>query len=864
MNMAATGTLINLGTVLLLGLFMTRSCRSLVAALLRAFLLLSLLTIGSLGPLDAQTLSTTREINFYRDVPSRSLKGLAARSDGVLLNGPHISTLDVVLSGIGADLLWSAVNVGQTVYLGTGPEGLILSFQVSDDGVTLNPTETISLPHDSHLLALAAFPDGSLLVGSSPEGALNLIKDSEVIARTALPVGSILAIEVNATYEGNEYALVATGSPARIYRVNLVPFRESGVHIEKLRDDDADALAECGIELWGTVRDEAIRSLLRLPDGRVIAGSAPKGNVYEFKETGGSPRVLSENANTEVTSLLAWEGGFFATLTTGDTGRRTAQLSRSSADNVRPLSSRDSANPSGGEGGGGSGESGENEASGEGEQNANRDQRRPTLPTPAANAPKFSGSSRLLWFPDGGSPETAGARQGVGFYQLARHGDLVLITAGDEGELLGYDPKTRLGMVFAGATAAQVNGILRLPVVPPTDKHTSNGRAGNARTPIKKGAPDSFLLIGNNPASLELMRFDCGGGRTSAEGKRTDLNRISKRSATTRRIDLGSPAELGALRFPELSDASSVSLQVELRTSESSDPLEGWGRWEPTMQSPFDMLGYRAEYGPLRGRYVQFRFTAVGPDAHLFEAESPRLYLLPQNQRPQLTNFAILPLSNARNGTDTLRKLAESTRGIGYREDLAAASDTPLHRTTRVIVWDLSDPNDDALLSTLSIRGPHDTDWQPVLVDSEKRYAVFNTDGLEEGRYRTRLEVRETAPRPADQRLSVTFEGEPFVIDHSPPEILTREVTRTADGGISISLVAQDLDSLLLGAEVRLNNGNRYEFIQTLDGILDGKRETFVLELSADEVGSSTHLEATVIDTHYNATTHRIAVPPRE
>jgi len=835
----ATLPLIKAATVLLLGLFMTRSCRSLVAALLRAFLLLSLLTLGPLGSLNAQTLSTSREINFYRDIPSRSLKGLAARSDGVLLNGPHISPLDFVLSGLGADLLWSAVSTGQTVYLGTGPEGLILSFEISDDGATLKPTETISLPRDSHLLALAAFPDGSLLVGSSPEGALNLIKEGEVVARASLPVGSILAIEVNATYEGNEYALVATGSPARIYRVNLVPFRERGVQIEKLSDDDTDALDARGIELWGTVRDEAIRSLLRLPDGRVIAGSAPKGNIYEFKETGGEPRVLSENANTEVTSLLAWEGGFFAALTTGDTGRRAAQLTRNSADNVRPIPTRDSASNSGsGEGAGN--DSGDSETNNEDEQGDTRNPQRPFLPT--APIPKFNSSSRLLWFPDGGYPEVAGARQGVGFYQLARHGDLVLITAGDEGELLGYDPKTRLGMVFAGATAAQVNGILPLPTT-----QVSNERASGTSTP-NETLRGRFLLVGNNPASLELMEFSAA----------------TKRSATTRRLDLGSPSELGALRFPELSDASSVSLQVELRTSESSDPLEGWGRWEPTVQSPFDMGGYRAEYGPLRGRYVQFRFTAVGPSAQLFKAESPRLYLLPQNQRPQLSNFAVLPLSNARNGTDTLRKLGESTRGIGYRDDLAAASDTPLHRTTRVIVWDLSDVNGDALLSTLSIRGPNDADWQPVLIDSEQRYAVFNTDGMEEGRYRTRLEVRETAPRPAEQRLAVSFEGEPFVVDHSPPEILAREVQRTADGGLSISIVVQDLDSLLLGAEVRLNNGNRYEFTQTLDGILDGKRETFILELSSEEVGSSTSLEATVIDAHYNATTHRLPIPPRE
>jgi len=818
---------------------MKRLCRSL--------LLPALFALSLSPPLPAQTLSTSREINFYRDIPSRNLKGLATRSDGVLLSGPHISPLlapDGQPLAPEADLLWSATLISDTLHVGTGPEGKILRYRLVENRTTLSPLEPISLSHDSHLLALAALPDGGLLAGSSPEGALVLIgPQGEAIARAVLPVGSILAIEINTKYQGNEYALVATGSPARVYRVNLTRFRES----EPVEAADAKAaLGARGIELWGSVRDEAIRALLSLPDGRVIAGSAPKGNVYEFAEQGGEPRVLSENSNAEVTSLLAWEGGFFAALTSGDTGRRAAQVSRgNSADNVRPAPARDSSSPSGGgngDGSGGSNESGDGEARGESEQGSNRERAASPLPAPAAAKPKFSGSSRLLWFPDGGFPETAAARQGVGFYQLARHGDLVIITAGDEGELLGYDPKSRLGMVFAGATAAQVNGILPLAAGAAT-----SAAAGTSRAPSHAQA--GFLLVGNNPASLELMDFG------SAE----------PRTAITRRIDLGSPAELGALRFAHLAETRSPSLRVELRTSESSDPLEGWGRWEHTTNSPHDMLGYRVERPPLRGRYVQFRLTALSPsDAPPgFEAESPRLYLLPQNQRPQLANFVVLPPSNARSGTDTLRKLVESTRSIAYREDLAAANDTPLHRTTRVIVWELSDPNDDALRSTLSVLGPEQSEWLPILIDSPARYAIFDTAGLTEGRYRTQLEVRETAPRPAAQRLSVNFEGEAFFIDHTAPEILNHEVLRRPDGGLTITLLAQDLDSLLLGAEVRLNNGNRYEFSQTLDGILDSKRETFVLELDADQVGPSTHLDATVIDSHYNTASQRLPIPPK-
>ncbi|MFZ9683294.1 MAG: hypothetical protein ACO3DQ_08865, partial [Cephaloticoccus sp.] len=248
----------------------------------------------------ADPLSTSRSIDFFREVSSRNLHGLAARSDGRLVSGADVQSLALAIP---ADLLWSATQVGDTLYVGSGPDGRILAVKADASG-TYAVTVAAELP-DTHILALAALPEGSLLAGTSPAGALALVRDGEVVARAELPVGSVLDLNVGPGQDQPE-VLVATGDPGRIYRLDLKKFAGGGIVAEKLTS--ADALAAHGITLFGQVRDDNVRTLLRRADGTVIAGSAPKGNVYAFAPGSDSPEVLAENRASEVTDLLDWDG----------------------------------------------------------------------------------------------------------------------------------------------------------------------------------------------------------------------------------------------------------------------------------------------------------------------------------------------------------------------------------------------------------------------------------------------------------------------------------------------------------------------------------------------------------------------------
>ena len=135
-----------------------------------------------------------------------------------------------------------------------------------------------------------------------------------MVARTQLPVDSIFDLLAL----GSETVLVATGNPGRIYRVDLARFAAAGVGDNRV--SDRDALADRGVTLFGQIRDRNVRRITVMTDGRIAAGSSPRGIIYAFPRDpatapaadpalGGAPVILLENRDAEVTDLLPEENG---------------------------------------------------------------------------------------------------------------------------------------------------------------------------------------------------------------------------------------------------------------------------------------------------------------------------------------------------------------------------------------------------------------------------------------------------------------------------------------------------------------------------------------------------------------------------
>ena len=731
--------------------------------------------------LRADPLTKQLDLDFGRDVASRNLKGLAARSDGRLLPGPVFTDLSGPKIG---DILWTLKQSGPNRFVvGTGPDGKVqeVTFNPKDNSYTVK--EIADVP-ETQAIALLPLADGGLLIGTSPTAALYLLKNGKLVTRVPLPADSVF--DLLALPDGT--VLAATGNPGKIYRIDLKKFTGAGL-IEGKLDSDA-LLVERGITLFGEIRDRNVRRLARLTDGRIVAGSAPKGNIYSFPAAGGPPVFLQENRDAEVVDLLPLDdGGFYAGLvfSAGDIFRLT-----------KPADPKEDG------------------------KDSPKDIFKDKDPKPG-----FTGRSVVVRFPADGFPENVISKTGISLYRLARHGDWLLLTAGELGDVFGYDPVARRSLTFAGSASAQLSDLAPL---------------GGGR----------YLFLRNNAPGLALMSF-------------TDA---PVREVETKRLDLGQPAELGALRFPHLRGIELGTLKLEASTNYGSDELEGWSAWTELKQRDGAFLATG-----LRGRYVRYRLHVPGSAAD-FQIDKAAQYYLPQNRRPALTDFRIFPPNLALvpageppvNVVATVGQLLFPNQRDGKddvgdikRKGSFLSSQVIPSPGSQIVYWTVNDPDGDTLAYTFSIHPDGSDTWTDLAVRSTDSYVQFETGGLAEGLYLTRLIVAEQAPRPAAQRLTYTFETDSLLVDHTPPVITATDLKRS-NGSLFITVTGRDALSLLEGAEFVLNNGTRDIMLHPADGLLDSREETFIAEFPDAKTSGATSVEIILYDQAGNASSTRLPV----
>lgn len=681
------------------------------------------------------------------------------------------------------DILWSLAPSGADRWLvGTGPDGKVqtLSVDLATRRFTLQPRADLE---DSHVFALLALPGNRVLAGTGAQGGLTLIEGEAVVARVLLPVDSVLdLLAINETT-----VLASTGNPGRIYRIDLAALAKAGISSEKI--SEATALAARGVTTWADVRDRNLRRLARRADGKILAGSAPKGNLYVFDSDGGSPTVLAENRDAEVTDILTLPSGdAYATLvfSPGSTSTRIGRPSSTTA--------------------------------------TEKDNAATPAPLDVPAPERFAGRSSLIWLPAGGGfPETLASRSGVAFYRLQKRGSVLLIAAGEQGELVGYDLAERRSLTFAGSASTQLNGLLPF------------------------GA-DRFLALRNNAPGFVLIDFAADGPR----------------ELETRKIDLGSPATLGALRFDRLRGVQHDALGISVRTSFGSDEIEGWSPWQAATER--DAAWRTASV--LRGRYVRLRLALPASLAADFSIDRAALHHLPQNRRPVLTDFrffapnlALIPGAQPPPQlSTTLGQMLNQPKDNAEDKRRAPLLNSPVIPAPgmQLVYWAISDSDSDSFVATFSLRRDGDEAWTAVAVDSNLPYAQFDTTALPDGIYFTRLIVKETAPRPAPERLSVTFDTDDLRIDRTPPVILAASATITGDV-LAVTIHGRDALSLLEGAEFRFNHGLERSVEQPVDGIRDDREERFVLEIPKSEIAGATSVEVSLYDAALNRASVRLS-----
>jgi len=106
--------------------------------------------------------------------------------------------------------------------------------------------------------------------------------------------------------------------------------------------------------------------------------------------------------------------------------------------------------------------------------------------------------------------------------------------------------------------------------------------------------------------------------------------------------------------------------------------------------------------------------------------------------------------------------------------------------------------------------------------------------------------------------LTTRFETDDLIIDRAAPKLIEANA-RVSGDKLIVSIRGTDEHSLLEGAEFRFNNGLTEAVEQPVDGIRDGRTETFVLELPLSKVAGATSVEVVLYDALVNSVAVRLA-----
>ena len=348
----------------------------------------------------------------------------------------------------------SIVSIGETIYVGTSPNGGVYSFGASglkkiyaakstkrerpkdsNDRDVNEPNDPNAVKQDKHLanehiFAMAADNSGRLLVGISGQRCVLSRLEGGELKTIFEPNDANYIFAISVDKGGDIY--LGTGPKGKIYRID-----SSGKRSEVVHDSP----------------DKNILSLAQGADGLIYAGSDSRGLIYRINPKTKDAAILYDSEQQEITALAFMGDELYAAATSANAVVAEAKFAAQAPQAGRPEQKEEE----------GEGDSDEESSGGTKLQIANTKELAGEQPQEhkmaVARPPRPSQASYIYKVTKDGFV-TDKFNESAVFFCLAAQGKELLVGTGNDAQLYSVDPNSEeQAVVFEDRQASQITAV---------------------------------------------------------------------------------------------------------------------------------------------------------------------------------------------------------------------------------------------------------------------------------------------------------------------------------------------------------------------------------------------------------------------
>lgn len=304
----------------------------------------------------------------------------------------------------------------------------------------------------------------------------------------------------------------------------------------------------------------------------------------------------------------------------------------------------------------------------------------------------------------------------------------------------------------------------------------------------------------------------------------------------------------------------------ESRSGNVNQPQKNWSTWAPVI-----MKGESGSVTSPAARFLQYRATlSASTNGQSPEVTSIETAYLAKNVAPVVREIEITPANykfassaitfNPPSGaqqTITLPAMGQQKRSAVSSIDLSTSISMNYAKGHLGARWSAQDDNGDAMLYRVEIRGVNETQWKLLREKIRDKYISWDSTAFPDGKYVLRVAASDAPSNPPAQALSATLEGDPFLIDNTPPRI-TGLAGTTSGNRIDIQWKAADALSLIAKAEYSVNGGD-WMVAEPVNKLSDASELDYKLSVERPGAGEYT-IAVRVTDEYDNQAVEKVVV----